>query len=89
MDDNTLLLNGNTFYSIELRFGTTKDAMNGNLVNATPSYFQNPAAGDLHLLPGATPAINKVPCINTVTNDFDGEMRPNTEADIERMSSSH
>ena len=48
----------------------------GNWVTATPGMFINPSAGDLHLAISATNAIDKAPAIATVTNDFDGELRP-------------
>ena len=51
-------------------------AMSGNLFTATPALFVNPAAGDLHLIPSATNIINKAAPLNTVTNDFDGQLRP-------------
>jgi hypothetical protein len=38
--------------------------------------FVNPAAADLHLLPSATDAIDKAPSLDTVTNDFNGDLRP-------------
>jgi hypothetical protein len=50
--------------------------LSGNLTNATPGLFANPAIADLHLLPTATNAIDKVPPLTTVTNDFDGDPRP-------------
>jgi hypothetical protein len=50
--------------------------LSGNLLNATPALFLNPAAGDLHLVVSATNAIDKAPTLLTVTNDFDGERRP-------------
>jgi len=48
----------------------------GNSPTATPGMFVNPAAGDLHLAISATNAIDKVSTLATVTNDFDGELRP-------------
>lgn len=50
--------------------------LSGNLTSATPQMFVNPGAGDLHLRPAAASAINKAPPLGTVTNDFDGELRP-------------
>ncbi len=102
IDHNTLLLNQNTFYSIEFRFPTTRDAaarnnlsdtplhlrdnanatLSGNIEKATPGLFVDPTAADLHLLPSAGAAINKVMPVNTVTNDFDGEIRPGKDADV-------
>ena len=51
-------------------------AITGNLLTATPSLFVDPAAGDLHLRPSATNIINQAAPLSTVTNDFDGELRP-------------
>jgi len=50
--------------------------LGGNLANALPAMFANPATGDLHLLPTATTAIDRALKLNTVTNDFDGDPRP-------------
>jgi hypothetical protein len=60
---------------IHLRDNATA-AMSGNLSTATTNLFVNPSAGDLHLLPSAASALNKAGPLNTVTNDFDGELRP-------------
>jgi hypothetical protein len=51
-------------------------ATSGNLLTAVPGMFANPAIGDLHLLASATNAIDKAPALTTVTNDFDGDLRP-------------
>ncbi len=48
----------------------------GNVLMATSDMFVNPAAGDLHLLSTATAAIDKAPALSAVTDDFDGETRP-------------
>ena len=48
----------------------------GNLVTASSAMFANPATADLHLLASATNAIDKAPVLSSVTNDFDGEIRP-------------
>jgi hypothetical protein len=50
--------------------------ISGNLTTATPGMFVNPSGGDLHLLISATNAIDKVPTVPSLTNDFDGELRP-------------
>ncbi len=60
---------------INLRDGATA-TQSGNLLTATSSLFVNPAAGDLHLLSSATAAIDKAPTLPAVTNDFDGNSRP-------------
>lgn len=48
----------------------------GNLTSATTGMFANPSAGDLHLLVLATNAIDKVSTLPSITNDFDGDLRP-------------
>ncbi|HWW02113.1 MAG TPA: hypothetical protein VNZ64_20605 [Candidatus Acidoferrum sp.] len=50
--------------------------LNSNLATAVPGMFANPAGADLHLLASATNAIDKAPFLSTVTNDFDGDIRP-------------
>ena len=60
---------------IHLRDSATA-VLSSNVVTAAPGMFVNPAAGDLHLLPSATNAIDQAPTLTTVTNDFDGEARP-------------
>ena len=60
---------------IDLRDNATA-ALSGNLLTAVPGMFVNPGAGDLHLVPSATNAIDKAASLSTVTNDFDGERRP-------------
>jgi hypothetical protein len=50
--------------------------LSGNLLTAASGMFVNPTGGDLHLAISATNAIDKVPTLATVTNDFDGELRP-------------
>lgn len=48
----------------------------GNLATATPALFVNPSAGDLHLLATAAVAIDKAPTLSAVSNDIDGDARP-------------
>jgi len=48
----------------------------GNLLTATAGMLANPSVADLHLLTSATNAIDKAPALASVTNDFDGEVRP-------------
>jgi hypothetical protein len=52
----------------------------GNIVNAQSSWFVNPAACDLHLVSAATNAINRAAPLAQVTNDFDGDARPQGSA---------
>lgn len=60
---------------IHLRDSATA-TVSGNLLTATAEMFANPSAGDLHLLVSATNAIDKAPVLASVTNDFDGDLRP-------------
>ena len=60
---------------INLRDGATALQV-GNVLSATPDMFVDPAAGDLHLLPTATAAIDKAPALPAVVDDFDGDPRP-------------
>jgi hypothetical protein len=48
----------------------------GNIVNAQTNWFVNPAAGDLHLLPSASTAIDHAAPLVDVLDDFDGFPRP-------------
>ncbi len=50
--------------------------LGSNLATAVPGMFVNPASGDLHLIVSATNAINQGVSLSTITNDFDGELRP-------------
>lgn len=61
--------------SVHLRDGATA-TMSGNLTSAVPAMFVSPDTGDLHLLSTATNAIDKAATLNTITNDFDGDLRP-------------
>ena len=60
---------------VHLRESATA-TQSGNLSTAVPGMFVNPATADLHLQASATNAIDKVPTLGTVTNDFDGDLRP-------------
>src|SRR6266498_5667040 len=60
---------------VHLRDSATA-AQSGNLLTAVPGMFVNPATADLHLLASATNAIDKAGTLGTVTNDFDGDLRP-------------
>jgi len=50
--------------------------MTGNITSATSAWFNDPAAGDLHLRPTASGAINQAGALAQVSDDFDGETRP-------------
>ena len=60
---------------VHLRDSATA-TQSGNLLTAAPGMFVNPATADLHLLASATNAIDKAATLSTVTNDFDGDLRP-------------
>src|SRR6266550_2626853 len=60
---------------VHLRDSATA-TQSGNLLTAVPGMFVNPSTGDLHLLASATNAIDKAATLGTVTNDFDGDLRP-------------
>ncbi|MAT40819.1 MAG: hypothetical protein CL609_00645 [Anaerolineaceae bacterium] len=55
-------------------------ASGGNLTTAQSSWFVNAAAGDLHLKSSATAAINQVSLPTGVSDDLDGQTRPNGSA---------
>jgi hypothetical protein len=48
----------------------------GNVLGAQPAWFVDAAAGDLHLLPAATGAIDRTGAHAAVTDDYDGAARP-------------
>jgi hypothetical protein len=48
----------------------------GNVTDAQPGLFVNAAAGDLHLLPTATQAIDRGVALTEVAVDWDGQPRP-------------
>ncbi|MBN1992497.1 MAG: right-handed parallel beta-helix repeat-containing protein, partial [Anaerolineae bacterium] len=52
----------------------------GNVVTAQSSWFANPAQADLHLVADATQAIDQAAARPDITNDFDGDLRPNGSA---------
>ena len=60
--------------AITARDGATATVAN-NITNALSALFVNPTAGDLHLKQTATVAIDKGIAVS-VTDDFDGEARP-------------
>jgi len=66
--------NNLTDASIVARDGASGSVSN-NVTNVTASSFVNPAAGDLHLKQTATAAIDKGVAVS-VTDDFDGQARP-------------
>jgi hypothetical protein len=50
-------------------------ALTSNLSNAQSGWFANAAAGDLHLLPSATAAIDQAAPLAEVGDDYDGQYR--------------
>ena len=67
---------------IVARDGAT-GAVSGNHTTATAALFVNPAAGDLHLRPGASVLINQIAAPPAAAGpDWDGHPRPAGAADI-------
>ncbi len=52
----------------------------GNITDAPASWFVNPAAYDLHLVSTATEALDHAAPLAQVTNDYDGDARPQGSA---------
>jgi hypothetical protein len=50
--------------------------LTGNHINALPTWFADAAAGDLHLAPTATEAIDQAGPLPQITDDYDGDPRP-------------
>jgi Big-like domain-containing protein len=50
--------------------------LSGNETSAFPGMFVNPAAADLHLLPTATLAIDRVSAVQDALTDWDNQARP-------------
>jgi Right handed beta helix region len=65
--------------SVLARDGAT-GSVTGNYGQATASLFVNAAAGDLHLLPGATPVIDRAAAVANCPDDWDGQPRPQGSA---------
>ena len=55
--------------------GATASAVDNN-TSASAAMFVNAAAGDLHLVAGATAAIDRVSVVMDAASDFDGDARP-------------
>jgi hypothetical protein len=72
------VLDGN----VAARDGAT-GSVGGNHVNASASFFTNPAAGDFHLTPLANVLMNQVITVPTgAATDWDGQPRPAGAADV-------
>jgi hypothetical protein len=54
----------------------------GELLTASPSFFVDPASGDLHLVSSATAAIGHGATVASVTDDIDGDPRPAGAYDV-------
>jgi hypothetical protein len=54
----------------------------GNYTAATAAMFVDPPAGDLHLKPTATAALNKIAAPPAAPLDWDGQPRPAGATDI-------
>ena len=52
----------------------------GNVTEAASDWFVHAASGDLHLLATATAAIDQAVALPQVSDDFDGQLRPEGEA---------
>jgi len=76
-----LIANNLTDAAITSRDGGVAD-LRGNYTNATPAFFVNPAAGDLHLRATATAALNKGVVTAGADTDWDGDRRPGGPPDI-------
>ena len=54
--------------------------LSGNVTSASPAFFVGPSAGNLHLTPAATMAIDRVAVLASTTTDWDGQLRPHGTA---------
>jgi hypothetical protein len=59
---------------------TGAETLEGNVSGALDGAFRNPATGDLHLLPGASMAIDKGVAVEGAAEDYDGDRRPSGKA---------
>jgi hypothetical protein len=60
---------------ISIENGSGPDTAGNLFVTSAPGWFENPAAGDLHLTPSATSAIDRGVPLPQVADDFDGVAR--------------
>ncbi len=60
--------------AIQPRNGASPTLSN-NILNAQPSWFADPASGDLHLTAAASSAIDQATVLADVIDDFDGQLR--------------
>jgi hypothetical protein len=54
--------------------------LSGNVTAASPAFFVASSAGNLHLTPAATTAIDRVAALANATTDWDGQLRPHGAA---------
>jgi hypothetical protein len=73
---SSVVVANNLFDSaIQARDGASA-TVSSNSLQATPALFVNPAAGDLHLMPSASVAIDKAAVRANASTDWDGQARP-------------
>lgn len=77
---NTYVANNLMDGGTQVRDGAGTPTLQSNSTAATPALFVNPAAGDMHLVAGATVAIDKGIGLADVTTDWDGQARPSGKA---------
>jgi len=75
LSSGLIIRNNLTNKVIQARDGATATLSN-NITNAQASWFVNPSQGDLHLANGTTSANNAGTSISGLTNDYDGDARP-------------
>jgi regulation of enolase protein 1 (concanavalin A-like superfamily) len=71
----TIIANNLTDADVWARDGAKGSASN-NYLEATATMFVDVASGDLHLMPGATAVMGRVPTLPDALQDHDGETRP-------------
>jgi hypothetical protein len=70
-----VITNNLTNKPIQQRDGASA-TLASNVTNASAGWFQGAAAGDLHLMPSASAAIDRGQAVNGLVDDFDGDARP-------------
>ncbi len=74
--DNTETEIYNNLVTHNLRDRGGQSTVSGNLENQSLSLFVNVATGDLHLNSSATQAIDQASVLASITDDYDGALRP-------------
>lgn len=72
---NALIANNLTNKPVTSRDGGSA-TLSSNVTNAAKAWFASPSTGDLHLASSVTTVVDKGQLINGLTNDFDGQSRP-------------